>query len=240
VRGATVISGYIDNPQANSASFVDGWFRSGDLGSLDARGYLDLKGRIKELINRGGEKIAPSDIDVVLLSNPAVLEAVTFAEPHPIYGECVHAAVVLRIGSETSESELEDYCRSKLSGFEVPERIHIVSEIPHTAKGSVDRMATIRRSKHLGISTCPGTRRRCASTRIAPGIPREESPPSKLTRSTRAIFSFAISLYCSSGALILRNLSLPIMPIRVTARQPAYRNNGTPRPIARSVPKRDT
>jgi len=141
VRGATVISGYIDNPQANSASFVDGWFRSGDLGSLDARGYLDLKGRIKELINRGGEKIAPSDIDVVLLSNPAVLEAVTFAEPHPIYGECVHAAVVLRIGSETSESELEDYCRSKLSGFEVPERIHIVSEIPHTAKGSVDRMA---------------------------------------------------------------------------------------------------
>jgi acyl-CoA synthetase (AMP-forming)/AMP-acid ligase II len=141
VRGATVISGYINNPQANSASFVEGWFRSGDLGSLDARGYLDLKGRIKELINRGGEKIAPSDIDVVLLSNPAVLEAVTFAEPHPIYGECVHAAVILRAGSEVSERELEDYCRSKLSGFEVPERIHTVSEIPHTAKGSVDRMA---------------------------------------------------------------------------------------------------
>jgi oxalate---CoA ligase len=141
VRGATVISGYINNPQANSASFVDGWFRSGDLGSLDARGYLDLKGRIKELINRGGEKIAPSDIDVVLMSNPAVLEAVTFAEPHPIYGECVHAAVVLRAGSDVSERELEDYCRSRLSGFEVPERIHIVREIPHTAKGSVDRMA---------------------------------------------------------------------------------------------------
>ncbi|WP_158792021.1 AMP-binding protein [Granulicella sp. L60] len=141
VRGATVISGYLENPEANASSFSDGWFRSGDLGSMDTPGYLDLKGRIKEQINRGGEKIAPGDIDVALLSNPAVLEAVAFPEPHPIYGECVHAAVVLRSGSNASEQELEDYCRSKLSSFEVPERIHIVSSIPNTAKGAVDRRA---------------------------------------------------------------------------------------------------
>jgi acyl-CoA synthetase (AMP-forming)/AMP-acid ligase II len=141
VRGATVTSGYLNNPRANSASFVDGWFRSGDLGSKDADGYLFVRGRLKEIINRGGEKISPGDIDAVLLSNPKVLDAASFGESDPLYGENVQAAVILRPGMEATEDELRDYCRTKLSAFEVPQRIHIVAEFPRTAKGSTDRRA---------------------------------------------------------------------------------------------------
>ena len=111
VRGATLTAGYLNNPDANSASFVDGWFRSGDLGSRDEDDYLFLKGRLKDVINRGGEKISPNDIDTVLLSNPKVVEAASFGEPDSIYGENVHAAVVLRPGAEMTESELQEYCR---------------------------------------------------------------------------------------------------------------------------------
>jgi acyl-CoA synthetase (AMP-forming)/AMP-acid ligase II len=141
VRGATVTTGYLDNPEANLASFVDGWFRSGDLGSRDKDGYLFLRGRIKEIINRGGEKISPGDIDAALLSNRKVLEAASFGEPEPIYGEIVQAAVILRPGMEATEGELRDYCRTKLSSFEVPMRIYIVDDFPRTAKGSTDRRA---------------------------------------------------------------------------------------------------
>jgi acyl-CoA synthetase (AMP-forming)/AMP-acid ligase II len=141
VRGASVTTGYLNNPQANSASFVDGWFRSGDLGSKDADGYLFVRGRLKEIINRGGEKISPGDIDAVLLSNPKVLEAASFGESDAIYGENVQAAVILRPRTEASEGELRDYCRTKLSAFEIPERIYIVADFPRTAKGSTDRRA---------------------------------------------------------------------------------------------------
>ena len=141
VRGATVTSGYLDNPRASSASFVDGWFRSGDLGSVDADGYLYVRGRIKEIINRGGEKISPGEIDAVLLSNSKVLEAASFGESDAFYGEKVLAAVILRPGMEATEGELRDYCRTKLSAFEVPERIYIVADFPRTAKGSTDRHA---------------------------------------------------------------------------------------------------
>jgi len=141
VRGATVTTGYLNNPHANSASFVDGWFRSGDLGSRDADGYLFVRGRLKEIINRGGEKISPGDIDAVLLSNPKVLEAASFGESDLIYGEIVQAAVILRPGMEATVDELLDYCRTKLSAFEVPERIYIAADFPRTAKGSTDRHA---------------------------------------------------------------------------------------------------
>jgi acyl-CoA synthetase (AMP-forming)/AMP-acid ligase II len=141
IRGATVTTGYLNNPQANAASFVDGWFRSGDLGSRDADGYLFVRGRLKEIINRGGEKISPGDIDAVLLSNPKVLEAASFGESDALYGEDVQAAVILRPGMRATEDELRDYCRTKLSAFEVPQRIYIVADFPRTAKGSVDRRA---------------------------------------------------------------------------------------------------
>lgn len=141
VRGATVMAGYLSNPHANSASFVDGWFRSGDLGSVDADGYLYVRGRLKEVINRGGEKISPGEIDAVLLSNPKVLDAASFGESDAIYGEKVQAAVILRPGMEATEGELVDYCRTVLSAFEVPERIYILTDFPRTAKGSTDRRA---------------------------------------------------------------------------------------------------
>ena len=141
VRGATVTTGYLNNPVANSASFVDGWFRSGDLGNRDEDGYLFVTGRLKEIINRGGEKISPGDVDAVLLSNAKVLEAASFGEADVTYGENVNAAVILRPGMEATEGELRDYCRTKLSAFEVPQRIYIVAGFPRTAKGSTDRRA---------------------------------------------------------------------------------------------------
>lgn len=141
VRGATVTPGYLNNPEANASSFVDGWFRSGDLGSKDADGYLSLRGRIKEMINRAGEKIALSAIDAALLCNKKVLEAASFGEADEMYGEMVQAAVILRPGTEATENELRDYCRTRLSAFEVPTRIYILREFPRTAKGSIDRRA---------------------------------------------------------------------------------------------------
>ena len=141
VRGATVTPGYLNNPEANAASFVEGWYRSGDLGSKDEDGYIFVRGRLKEMINRGGEKISPLDIDAVLLSNPKVLEAASFGEADKIYGENVQAAVILRPGIQATESELQVYCRTRLSSFEVPQRIHIVANFPRTAKGSTDRHA---------------------------------------------------------------------------------------------------
>jgi acyl-CoA synthetase (AMP-forming)/AMP-acid ligase II len=141
VRGATVTPGYLNNPEANAASFVNGWYRSGDLGSKDEDGYIFVTGRLKEMINRGGEKISPQDVDAVLLSHPKVLEAASFGEADKIYGENVEAAVILRPGTQATESELQDYCRTRLSAFKVPQRIHIVANFPRTAKGSTDRNA---------------------------------------------------------------------------------------------------
>ncbi len=145
VRGPALTSGYLNNPDANAESFRNGWFHTGDLGSLDRDGYLFIKGRLKEVINRGGEKIAPSDIDSVLLSNPKVFEAASFGEPDAIYGEVVQAAVSVRPGTQATADELRDYCRSALVSYEVPVRIHIVTDFPRTAKGSIDRNALARR-----------------------------------------------------------------------------------------------
>jgi acyl-CoA synthetase (AMP-forming)/AMP-acid ligase II len=137
VRGPNVIDGYESNPEANASSFLDGWFRTGDLGTLDADGYLRLLGRLKELINRGGEKIAPREIDEVLESHPAVAEAVSFGTPHPTWGEVVEAAVVLR--TQVGEKDLLAYCRKRLADFKVPSRLHFVDAIPKTPTGKVQR-----------------------------------------------------------------------------------------------------
>jgi acyl-CoA synthetase (AMP-forming)/AMP-acid ligase II len=137
IRGANVMDGYEANPAANAEAFTDGWFRTGDEGALDAGGYLTLRGRIKELINRGGEKIAPREIDEVLLRHPAVAEAVTFGVPHPSWGEEVAAAVVLR--EEVDRRALTEFCRQHLAEFKVPRQLYFVTEIPRTATGKVQR-----------------------------------------------------------------------------------------------------
>lgn len=139
VRGAAVTSGYVDDPKANAASFVDGWFRTGDLGYRDGDGYLFLTGRSKEIIDRGGEKISPEKVDGVLLSNPKVQDALSFGVPDAKYGEEIVAAVTLKSGQSASEQELERYSRAKLSAFEVPKRFYFVTDLPRTAKGTGDR-----------------------------------------------------------------------------------------------------
>jgi acyl-CoA synthetase (AMP-forming)/AMP-acid ligase II len=137
VRGPNVTHGYHNNPEANAACFTNGWFRTGDRGVLDTAGYLTLLGRIKELINRGGEKISPLEVDATLLAHPAVAEVATFGAPDPKYGEEVHAAVVLK--GRVTVQELQEHCRSRLADFKVPKVLYITAELPRTATGKVQR-----------------------------------------------------------------------------------------------------
>lgn len=137
VRGASVIDGYRDNPAANAASFRDGWFRTGDSGTMSADGYVSLQGRIKELINRGGEKISPHEVEDVLTLHPAVAEAVAYAIPDERYGEQVAAAVVLR--ADASATELAKHCAERLAPFKVPVSIALLESIPTGPTGKVQR-----------------------------------------------------------------------------------------------------
>jgi acyl-CoA synthetase (AMP-forming)/AMP-acid ligase II len=145
IRGATVVDGYENNPAANEAAFTAGWFRTGDEGMLDDDGYLFLTGRLKEQINRGGEKISPLEIDEVLLRHPAIAEAVTFAIPHDKLGEEVGAAVVLVDGEQATEQELRTYLRDQLAPFKVPKQIVFVTEIPKGATGKLQRIGLAER-----------------------------------------------------------------------------------------------
>jgi len=146
IRGSSVIRGYENNPEANAAAFVDGWFRTGDQGCLDADGYLTLVGRIKELINRGGEKFSPREIDETLLAHPAVAEAVAFGVPHATWGEEVAAAVVVR--EPVSEAVLLAYCSERLADFKRPKQIHITDTLPRTATGKIQRGAIAKSFRH--------------------------------------------------------------------------------------------
>ena len=137
IKGPNVFAGYEDNPEANADSFTNDWFRTGDEGYLNSAGYLTLVGRIKEIINRGGEKIAPREIDEVLASHPAVAEAVSFAISDRFYGEEVAAAVVLR--SPSTEAELITHCKSLLADFKCPKVVYIIEAIPRTATGKIQR-----------------------------------------------------------------------------------------------------
>jgi acyl-CoA synthetase (AMP-forming)/AMP-acid ligase II len=139
IQGPSVIDAYANNPEANARSFTDGWFRTGDQGVLDADGYLSLIGRLKEMINRGGEKIAPREIDDVLLQHPSVGEAVAFGLPHERWGEEVAAAVVLK--GEASEKDLLAFARERLADYKVPRKLFIVERIPRTATGKIQRRA---------------------------------------------------------------------------------------------------
>ncbi len=143
IQGPNVVSGYENNPEANQKSFTHGWFRTGDQGFLDSDRYLTLTGRIKELINRGGEKIGPREIDEVLLKHPAVAEAVAFGVPHPTWGEEVAAAIVLKEGLDApaGESVILAFCRERLAEFKCPKKIYITKAIPRTATGKIQRGA---------------------------------------------------------------------------------------------------
>jgi acyl-CoA synthetase (AMP-forming)/AMP-acid ligase II/thioesterase domain-containing protein len=149
IRGATVFGGYERNPEANAAAFTDGWFRTGDEGTLDGDGYLHLRGRLKELINRGGEKVAPLEVEEVLLAHPAVARAVAFGVPDARLGEEVGVAVVPRDGATISEQEIQAFAAERLADYKVPRRVALVSEIPLGPTGKLQRIGLADR---LGIA----------------------------------------------------------------------------------------
>ena len=140
IRGDNVTLGYENNPAANAEAFTNGWFRTGDQGMMTADGYLTITGRLKEIINRGGEKISPREVDEILLNHPAVAQVVTFALPHDKLGEEVAAAIVLKEGSVATEAELRDFAAKSLAAFKVPRSITLLDEIPKGATGKLQRI----------------------------------------------------------------------------------------------------
>ena len=140
IRGANVTRGYENNDAANGAAFVDGWFRTGDQGLLDDKGYLWLTGRLKEIINRGGEKISPLEVDEILMAHPAVDQAVTFAVPHDTLGEEVAVAIVPKDGEAPSEASLRSFAGARLAAFKVPRQVVVLDEIPKGATGKLQRI----------------------------------------------------------------------------------------------------
>jgi len=148
IRGPNVTQGYRSNPSANASAFTEGWFRTGDQGVIDGEGYLRLTGRLKEIINRGGEKISPREVDEILLDHPSVAQVVTFALPHKMLGEDVGAAVVLREGSAATEADLRDFARTRLAEFKVPAKVVFLSEIP---KGPTGKLQRIGLAEKLGL-----------------------------------------------------------------------------------------
>ncbi|WP_352587870.1 amino acid adenylation domain-containing protein [Mesorhizobium caraganae] len=148
IRGANVMHGYDGDPAANEAAFVDGWLRTGDVGHLDAEAYLFVTGRLKDTINRGGEKISPALVEQVLLDHPAIEQAVVFGVPHPVLGEIVEAAVVLRPGHGPSAQQIRGFVAKRLAGSKVPQRIVLVNELPVDANGKLNR-------RHLVLALAP-------------------------------------------------------------------------------------
>lgn len=144
IRGDSVMGGYESNPTANATAFIKGWFRTGDQGVMDGDGYLSITGRLKEIINRGGEKISPREVDEILLEHPAVHQCVTFAVPHEMLGEEVAAAVVLKDGAQASDKELRQFAAEKLADFKVPKKILLLKEIPVGPTGKLQRIGLAR------------------------------------------------------------------------------------------------
>jgi acyl-CoA synthetase (AMP-forming)/AMP-acid ligase II len=166
VQGATVTAGYDGDPRATEAAFAGDWLKTGDLGYFDNDGYLFLTGRIREMINRGGEKVSPQEVDELLLDHPAVAEVVTFAIPHATLGEDVAAAVVLRPDAVATPKDIRQFATGRIADFKVPRQVVIVGEIPKGPTGKVQRIGLADR---LGLATGALPR-----TFVAPRTPLEK------------------------------------------------------------------
>ena len=148
IKGDNVTTGYINNPKANDESYIDGWFLTGDEGLFDEDGYLKITGRLKEIINRGGEKISPKEIDEILLEHKSIQQAVAFSVPHEKLGEDLYAAVIIQEKEVINENQIKEYCKQRLTQFKIPRKILIVNEIPKGATGKLQRIGL---HKKLGI-----------------------------------------------------------------------------------------
>ena len=171
IRGPNVTSGYVRNPGANAAAFADGWLRTGDEGVIDEDGFVTILGRLKEVINRGGEKISPLEVDEVLMAHPAVELALSFSAPHASLGEEVAAVVVLRPEMEISEKELREFVGLRVAHFKVPKRVIFAPSIPLGPTGKPQRTGLAER---LGISFDAPVRPVRTNDRLAPSSPVEE------------------------------------------------------------------
>jgi acyl-CoA synthetase (AMP-forming)/AMP-acid ligase II len=140
IRGPNVMTEYENNPKANADAFYGDWFRTGDQGTMDEDGYVSITGRLKEIINRGGEKISPREVDEILMEHPAVHQCVCFGMPHDMLGEEVAAAIVLKPGTTATDKELREFAKVKLADFKVPKKIVILTEIPLGATGKLQRI----------------------------------------------------------------------------------------------------
>jgi len=149
IRGENVTPGYQNNPKANAENWTDGWFRTGDQGVMDADGFLSINGRLKEIINRGGEKVSPREVDDVLMEHPAVAQALTFALPHDKLGEEVAAVIVLREGAKATATELREHALKSLAAFKAPREIIFMDEIPKGATGKLQRIGLAQK---LGLA----------------------------------------------------------------------------------------
>ena len=145
IRGASVTAGYENNPKANDEAFDDGWFRTGDQGQMDEEGYLSITGRLKEIINRGGEKVSPREIDEIMLDHVSVAQVIVFGAPHKRLGEEVAAMVVLHEGHECTERELQQFVAQRVAGYKVPKKILFVEELPKGATGKLQRIGLAQR-----------------------------------------------------------------------------------------------
>jgi acyl-CoA synthetase (AMP-forming)/AMP-acid ligase II/acyl carrier protein len=154
IRGETVIEEYANGNVSEDSSFINGWFRTGDYGFIDEDGYVFLRGRLKEMINRGGEKISPLEVEKALLSHSEVAQAAVFALPHPSLGEDVAAAVILRSGSRLLEKAIRDHLLCRIAAFKVPAQIFFVDELPKTATGKLNRG---KLSERFGLSQAGGS-----------------------------------------------------------------------------------
>jgi len=149
IKGPNVMTAYENNPKANADAFYDGWFRTGDQGVMDDDGYVAITGRLKEIINRGGEKISPREVDEIIMEHPAVHQCVTFAMPHDMLGEEVAAAIVLRQGTTATDKELREFASARLAPYKVPKKVLILDAIPVGATGKLQRIGLAQK---LGLA----------------------------------------------------------------------------------------
>ncbi len=170
-HGASVIQGYDNNPTATGSAFTHGWFRTGDQGFFDSDGYLFITGRLKEIINRGGEKIAPQEVDEVLMGHPAVAQAVTFGVPHARLGEEIAAAVVVRQNASATANDIRRFAARRLADFKVPQQVCIMENIPKGATGKPQRLGL---AEKLGLTAPKQTQPAMPAGYTAPRTPVEE------------------------------------------------------------------